>query len=228
VEADDPMTVRQGTLLDRIDALIAERHLLKHPFYTKWREGTLSREALQEYARQYYAFESTFPRLLSALHSRTNDATVRQSILDNLWDEEHGEVNHAELWLRFGEGIGVERSDVRAASRNEGTEQLLATYWSAVTEAPLAAGVSALYAYEGQVPEVATEKINGLRDHYAVDDARTLSFFTVHSTLDLEHSGAEREMIASLASSNADEEAAVAATSAALDAWWGFLSAVDA
>jgi pyrroloquinoline-quinone synthase len=97
-----------------------------------------------------------------------------------------------------------------------------------VTNASLAAGVAALYAYEGQVPEVATEKINGLRDRYDVDDARTLSFFTVHSTLDIEHSGAEREMIASLAVSEADEEAAVAATSAALDAWWGFLSAVDA
>jgi pyrroloquinoline-quinone synthase len=214
--------------IDRIDALIKDRHLLTHPFYTRWREGTLPVEAIQEYTRQYYAFESAFPRLLSAIHTKTEDPVVRQSLLDNLWDEEHGEVNHAELWLRFGEGIGVDRAEVRQAERNDGTEQLLTTYWSAVTEAPLAAGVAALYAYEGQVPEVATEKINGLRDHYAVDDARTLSFFTVHSTLDLEHSGAEREMIASLATSEADEEAAVAATSAALDAWWGFLSAVDA
>jgi pyrroloquinoline-quinone synthase len=222
------MTLAEGTLLDRIDALIAERHLLTHPFYAKWREGTLSREALQEYARQYYAFESTFPRLLSALHTRTEDPAVRQSILDNLWDEEHGEANHAELWLRFAEGIGVDREDVRAASRNDGTKQLLSTYWSAVTDAPLAAGIAALYAYEGQVPEVATEKINGLRDRYGVDDARTLSFFAVHSTLDVEHSGAERDMIASLAASKADEEAALVATRAALDAWWGFLSAVDA
>jgi pyrroloquinoline-quinone synthase len=222
------MTVRAGTVLERVDALIAEHHLLKHPFYTKWREGSLPREALQEYARQYYAFESTFPRLLSALHSRTDDAAVRQSILDNLWDEEHGEVNHAEMWLRFGEGIGVDRADVRSAEWNEGTQELLSTYWSAVSEGPLAAGVAALYAYEGQVPEVATEKINGLRQHYDVDDARTLSFFTVHSTLDIEHSGAERDMIGSLAASEADEAAAVAATRAALDGWWGFLSAVDA
>jgi pyrroloquinoline-quinone synthase len=222
------MTVRAGTVLERVDALIAELHLLKHPFYTKWREGSLPREALQEYARQYYAFESTFPRLLSALHSRTDDAAVRQSILDNLWDEEHGEVNHAEMWLRFGEGIGVDRADVRSAQWNEGTQQLLSTYWSAVSEGPLAAGVAALYAYEGQVPEVASEKINGLRQHYDVDDARTLSFFTVHSTLDIEHSGAERDMIGSLAASEADKAAAVAATRAALDGWWGFLSAVDA
>ena|SRR2546425_3569767 len=214
-------------LLQRIDELIAERHLLTHPFYTKWREGTLSREALQEYARQYYAFESTFPRLLSALHTRSERPDVRQQILDNLWDEEHGEVNHAELWLRFGEGIGAERGSVRGAELNDGTRALLSTYWSAVSDESLAAGIAALYAYEGQVPEVATEKIRGLVEQYGVDDPRTLAFFTVHSTLDVEHSGAEREMIRALAPTKADEEAVLASTRAALDAWWGFLDAVN-
>jgi len=214
-------------LLERIDALIAERHLLKHPFYTKWREGTLPREALQEYARQYYAFESSFPRLLSALHTRSERPDVRQSLLDNLWDEEHGEVNHAELWLRFGEGIGVERSSVRSAAPNAGTRALLDSYWSAVSDGPLAAGIAALYAYEGQVPEVATEKIRGLVEQYGVDDPRTLAFFTVHSTLDIEHSGAERSMISDLSPTATDEEAVMASTRAALDAWWGFLDAVN-
>jgi len=214
-------------LLDRIDALIAERHLLKHPFYTKWRDGTLPREALQEYARQYYAFESTFPRLLSGLHTRAESPAVRQQILDNLWDEEHGEANHAELWLRFAEGIGVDRQDVRDATPNAGTQRLLDTYWAAVTDAPLAAGIAAMYAYEGQVPEVATEKINGLRERYGVDDARTLSFFAVHSTLDIEHSDAERSMISELATDADDTDAVLASTRSALDAWWSFLDAVD-
>ena len=214
-------------LLERIDALIAERHLLKHPFYTKWRAGELPREALQEYARQYYAFESTFPRLLSALHTRSERPEVRQSLLDNLWDEEHGPENHAELWLRFGEGIGVERSSVKEAAPNTGTSALLDSYWSAVSDGPIAAGIAALYAYEGQVPEVATEKIRGLVEQYGVDDPRTLAFFTVHSTLDVEHSGAERSMISSLAATEADAEAVLAATRTALDAWWGFLDAVN-
>jgi pyrroloquinoline-quinone synthase len=215
-------------LLERIDALIAERHLLKHPFYTKWRAGELTRAELQEYARQYYAFESTFPRLLSALHTRSDRPDLRQSLLDNLWDEEHGEVNHAEMWLRFGEGIGVERTSVRSAPANDGTRALLDTYWSAVSDGPIAAGIAALYAYEGQVPEVAAEKIRGLVDQYGIDDPRTLAFFTVHSTLDVEHSGAERSMISDLAPTAADEEAVLAATRAALDAWWGFLDAVNA
>src|SRR5437867_11331013 len=153
-------------LLQRIDELTAERHLLTHPFYTNWREGTLSREALQEYARQYYAFESTFPRLLSALHTRADRPDVRQSLLENLWDEEHGEVNHAEMWLRFGEGIGVDRGSVRTAPANEATRALLDTYWSSVSDGPIAAGIAALYAYEGQVPEVAAEKIRGLVEQY--------------------------------------------------------------
>ena len=214
-------------LLERVDALIAERHLLTHPFYTKWREGTLSRAALQEYARQYYAFESTFPRLLSALHTRSDRPDVRQALLDNLWDEEHGEVNHAELWLRFGEGIGAERSSIRSASAKPGTRALLDAYWSAVSDGPIAAGIAALYAYEAQVPEVATEKIRGLIEQYGVDDPRTLAFFTVHSTLDVEHSGAERSMISDLAPSASDEEAVLASTRAALNAWWGFLDAVN-
>jgi pyrroloquinoline-quinone synthase len=214
-------------LLDQIDALIADRHLLKHPFYTKWQAGTLTREELQDYAQQYYAFESTFPRFLSALHARTDRPDVRQSLLDNLWDEEHGEVNHAEMWLRFGEGIGADRESVLGAARNAGTRALLDTYWSSVTDGPIAAGIAALYAYEGQVPEVATEKIRGLVERYGIDDPRTLAFFTVHSTLDVEHSGAEREMIAALAPTPADEEAVLASTRAALDAWWGFLDAVN-
>jgi len=73
------------TLADRIDALIDEKPLLGHPFYTKWADGTLPREALQEYACQYYAFESSFPRFLSTLHSRCDRPEIRQQILDNLW-----------------------------------------------------------------------------------------------------------------------------------------------
>jgi pyrroloquinoline-quinone synthase len=213
-------------LIERLDQLIDERHLLTHPFYTKWANGTLPRAALQEYARQYYAFESSFPRFLSALHSRTERADVRQQLLDNLWDEEHGAANHAELWLRFAEGIGVARDDVRSATRNEATEALVEMYTELCREAPVAEGVAALYAYERQVPQVAGSKIDGLKKHFGVDDERTLEFFVLHGELDVEHSGAERQMLGALIS-DADAQPIEQATSRALDAWWSFLSAVD-
>jgi pyrroloquinoline-quinone synthase len=211
-------------VIARIDELIDQRHLLTHPFYRGWVDGTLPTENLQEYARQYYAFESTFPRMLSALHSRTESAEARQSILDNLWDEEHGEVNHAELWLRFAEGMGVERDDVRSAERNDATRTMVETYLAICSEQPVAAGLAAVYAYERQVPAVAEEKLRGLRERYGIDDPRTLAFFETHSTLDIEHADAERRIIEDLG--EGDEDAILQATKEALEAWWLFLDAV--
>ena len=210
-------------LLAQIDALIAERHLLTHPFYTKWVEGTLPKEAIQDYARQYYAFESEFPRYLSSIHTRTEQPELRQHLLDNLWDEEHGEENHAELWMRFAEAMGVSRDDVTAAESNEGTARLLATYraWTKC----VAGGVAAIHAYEAQVPKIAEAKIAGLKDHYGVDDEESLKFWNVHRVLDVEHSEAERTILSEIAATDPDE--ALASTGAALDAWWGFLDAVD-
>jgi pyrroloquinoline-quinone synthase len=208
-------------LIEEIERRIDARHLLTHPFYTQWQAGMLPREALQEYARQYYAFESSFPRFLSALHSRTERADVRQALLENLWDEEHGSSNHAELWLRFAERIGVDRDDVRGATWNEGSRALVDSYSRITTEAPVAAGVAAVYAYERQVPAVAVAKIEGLRAHFGVDDPQALSFFEIHSTLDVEHADAERAIVADLGAGV--EEDVLEATSAALDAWWEFL-----
>jgi pyrroloquinoline-quinone synthase len=211
------------SVLERLDAMIEERHLLRHSFYTKWVAGTLPKAALQDYARQYYAFESEFPRFLSAIHTRSERADVRQAVLENLWDEEHGAENHAELWLRFAEAVGVSREDVRGAPRNPGTERLLGAYRDAATS--VVGGVAAIHAYEAQVPKVARAKIDGLRAHYGVGGPRGLRFWEVHETLDVEHSEAERGILAELSAS--DPEAAERAPGAALDAWWGFLDAVD-
>jgi pyrroloquinoline-quinone synthase len=213
-------------ILDRLDAMIDERHLLKHPFYTKWTEGTLPIEAMREYARQYFAFEAAMPRFLSALHTRTEDAGVRQHILDNLWDEEHGKDNHAELWLRFAEGIGVDRDDVRSAERNEATDALVKAYEQITREQPVAAGIAALYAYERQVPQTSGSKIEGLERNYGVSDSRSIAFFKVHGVLDIEHSDTEREILGTLIAQEGDD-AVEDATQRALDAWWNFLTAVD-
>src|SRR5919106_930055 len=148
----------------------------------------------------------------------------RRGVPDNLWDEEHGEENHAELWLRFAEGMGVGREDVAGAARTAATEGLVGTYRRASGSSPVA-GLAAVHAYERQVPEVARAKLDGLRDHYRVTDERTTRFWSVHERLDVEHAGAERQLLTEMG--REDPEAAVHATGEALDAWWGFLDAVD-
>ena len=83
-----------------------------------------------------------------------------------------------------------------------------------------------MYAYERQVPQTAESKIHGLAEHYDVSDRRTTSFFVVHGVMDVEHSGAERQMLGTL-TVGVDPEPVEDATRRALEAWWNFLSAVD-
>jgi pyrroloquinoline quinone (PQQ) biosynthesis protein C len=72
---------------------------------------------------------------------------------------------------------------------------------------------------------VAGSKLEGLVRHFDVRDERTLEFFRVHGVLDVEHSDAERRIVADGAAGQEDE--VLVATEEALDAWWAFLDAFD-
>ena len=213
-------------LLDRIDEIIEAKSLLKHPFYQAWTKGTLPLDSLKEYAAQYYHFENAYPRFLSGVHHRCDDAQVRQLLLDNLWDEEHGEENHVELWLRFCDALGLDRNEVTSGRPSEATRELVETFTELTTEEPPAAGATALYSFESQVPGVAREKIRGLRDFYGLDGDEQVSFFSVHEALDIEHADAERQMVGTLAASDSDQTAAVDGAGRATDALWSFLDGV--
>ena len=57
--------------LTSLDARIEQHKMLNHPFYQTWTMGKLTREALREYAKQYYHFVQAFPTLVSATHGLT-------------------------------------------------------------------------------------------------------------------------------------------------------------
>lgn len=215
--------------IDAIDTRIAERHLLLHPFYAAWTAGTLPREALARYAGQYYAFESNLPRFLNALAARAENPEARAALLANARDEEQGAGNHPELWLRFAEALGLERSSVIGAPLEASTQALVDTYREAAESGPVVAGVAALYAYESQLPAVAEAKIAGLKEHYGFGEGeghrRGLAFFEVHRTIDVHHAAEERRIVAE-AGEDGEGPAAALAVDRALEAWWNFLSGI--
>ena len=122
-------TVSTSPLAVRIRAVLEEKSMLRHPFYQSWTRGDLPLAAMQEYARQYSThFEAAFPRLLSAIHARTESAEIRESLLDNLWDEEHGPRNHAALWLEFAAALGLSSDEVTGAALRPQTAALIRHY----------------------------------------------------------------------------------------------------
>ena len=208
-----------------IDAVLRERHLLKHPFYLAWSRGELRLDTLRDYAGQYYQFESNFPRYVAAAYARLTDPSERRVLLENLVDEEGRDPTHPELWLDFASGIGLPRRRVRSARPRAATHALLRTY-AERTERDAEEGLAALYAYESIFPEIAAEKSRGLRAFYGIEDPRAHEFFRVHTGADVEHSAAERRILRShLAAHPARRAAALRSASASINAWWSFLDA---
>jgi pyrroloquinoline-quinone synthase len=181
--------------LDKIDSDIAERHLLKHPFYLAWARGELSKEAITDYARQYYHHVAAFPTYLSTVHAKCDDQGTRKHLLCNLIDEEAGSPNHPELWLKFAKGLGLSDIDVRNTRQPPETRNLIDTFRSVCGNGSCAEGLAALYAYESQIPAVCESKIDGLKKHYGFTNPGQYQYFTVHIEADREHSAAEREML---------------------------------
>jgi pyrroloquinoline-quinone synthase len=212
------------TTVRGIDREIARRHLLKHPFYQAWSHGEVARSTLQEYAGQYYQFERSFPKYVAAAFARTDDPAGRRALLGNLVDEEGRDPTHPELWLRFAEGLGLDRAAVSNAPTLAATRRLLATYERLAVRGTAGSALGALYAYESIFPAVAAEKARGLAAHYGITDERSLEFFRVHTVADVEHSAAERRLI-SAALANGEGAATERAVAQTVDAWWGFLDA---
>lgn len=216
------------TLMERLDARIADRHVLTHPFYQAWNAGTLSRAALQDYATQYYQHVAAFPAYLSAVHSNTPDMEARRVVLQNLMDEEAGSPNHPELWLQFADGLGVSRETVLNTPAQPETAALISTFRNLCRNGRFTDGIAALYAYESQIPEVAQTKMEGLQRHYGVEDERTTAYFAVHVAADEVHRADERALLSRHITTEAQAESALVATDCALEAVWNLLSGVCA
>jgi pyrroloquinoline-quinone synthase len=216
-------TMRNTELLEKIDAAIAEKSLLKHPFYQDWMEGKLSREALQLYAAQYYRHVEAFPKHLRVLAART-EGPLRDIVVENLAEEENPSRPHPKLWRDFAATLGVNEEDITCCPALPGTQTVVETFREIVGDRPVAEAVAALYAYEAQVPEIATTKIEGLKKFYGVDSVKGLAYFTVHEEADKLHRAAWRGWLEEHA--HGDEEEILATTHEALDALWGALDAV--
>src|SRR5260370_29449943 len=104
-------TMAKTELLARLDAAIAEKNLLKHPFYQDWQAGKLSREALQLYAAQYYRHVEAFPKHLRVLAART-EGPLQGLIRENLAEEEDPAGPHPKLWRDFSAAGGGGEGDI--------------------------------------------------------------------------------------------------------------------
>ena len=216
-----------------LDARVAKYDLLCHPFYKAWSAGELTREDLREYALDYYQHVRAFPSYLAAFALRLNDGELRRAVLANMRDEQgetaSGETEeaHSDLWLDFAEGMGAARSTFGHEAVPE-VKKLVNHFSHVAEDGTPEEALAAFYAYESQVPRVATEKERGLRELYGADQPTT-RYFALHATADIYHSNVWRDQLSKLvqAAPQTAERALHAAENAA-KALWTALDGIEA
>jgi len=219
---------------EALDTRIAKYDLLCHPFYQAWAAGQLTREDLQEYARNYYHHVEAFPTYLAELGIRLDESDLRRAILANMADEKGLEdafgkpaPAHSELWLDFAEGMGARR-DMLTHTPVQEIRELMRFFHQVASDGTPEEALAAFYAYESQVPRVAKEKARGLQEMYGADE-RTTAYFTLHTTADVFHSQVWRQQLAKRLESHPEAtEKALAAGEAAAKALWQALDGIEA
>lgn len=181
-----------------IEARIAKYDLLKHPFYTAWSNGELTRDDLKMYAIQYYPHVEAFPEYLSEFAERLPQNETRFAIEENKAEELGAQStdgkSHSDMWVDFAEGMGASAADIKDCQSIPEIKELMSHFYDVARKGQPVEALAAFYAYESQVPRIAAEKAKGLATIYGAN-ARTRRYFSVHRTADIEHAEDWRGLI---------------------------------
>ncbi len=189
-----------------LDDVTARWNLLEHSFYRRWTQGTLTRDELCDYVKQYAHVVRAIPVWLEQV------AGGDTGLLAHHVEEER---SHIALWNKFGEALGLSADAIRVAPANGATAKLIQRGDELAGKGEAAPVVWAL---EAQTPAVAGAKLAGLSAFYGISPDSGGEYFVVHQYLDVEHS-AELRAICPDGSQNA---AAVMS-----EALWDLLTSVE-
>lgn len=165
---------------------------------------------------------AAIPELVGAVQAKAPTVEMAAMLAGNLEDEEQ----HPELWLQFGETLGLSRQEILGSTPLPETEEALTSMRQMAEEGSFLEGVAALWGFESQVPEVSQKKIEGLTSFYGITEPRGLEYFEVHRTADKQHAAVEEGIFQDLAQTPEAREEVQSAARVARDAVWRLLDGV--
>jgi pyrroloquinoline-quinone synthase len=166
-----------NTFQAELEKKLEHYSLLKHPFYQQWSAGTLSKDALCGYVKEYFHLVKAVPDMVEKIYK----ANPTQEVKVNLEEEK----SHIRLWENFAEGMGISKQELHEYAPTDNTINAVNRMLSLMENTT--EGSAAVYAYEADIPKISVSKLDGLKKFYDISDAKTLEYFTEHETADIEH-----------------------------------------
>ena len=153
---------------------------------------------LAGYSKEYFQLVKAVPSLVgNILEQVTPELEPNFEYVNVIKHNLEEEKRHIAPWVSFAESIGVTRNDLYDYECSRKTKDAVLNM-SELTRLSLASGISTLYTFEKQLPEISAKKIEGLMNFYGVQNDRALEYFNIHQKVDIEHAQLWRCLLESM------------------------------
>jgi len=126
-------TLQPEALIDDLRGVLRGRYPV-HPLRTMLLGGELTREQLQGWAKNQFHEFRNIHRFFGIRYQKCPIQALRRMLLENMVEEEGEDLfggeypSHAELWTRFGEGLGITREEMHGYEPLPGVKAALEMY----------------------------------------------------------------------------------------------------
>ncbi len=175
-------------IIKRIDAMIEEKSLLKHPFYQMWSDGKLTQESLAGYSKEYFQLVKEVPSFMTPIIEKAPDSVVSELIAN-----QQEESDHVKPWINFAGELGVSEDELipytgltKTLKAVSDLNELMNTYEG---------GACAMYAFEKEIPKISQTKLDGLAEFYGMTSDEATEYFKLHTEADIRHAASWRNIL---------------------------------
>jgi len=217
--------VAPQVFIDELRQLLRTRYPV-HPLRHLLLNGGLTKAQLQGWAKnQFYEF-SHIHRFFGIRYQKCPVRALRRMLLENMVEEEGEDLfggkypSHAELWMQFGEGLGVVREEMLAYVPLPGVRAALEMYVQLVQRSHWAVAIGTGLVFEGEGPRRMGEERQALEMHYPWISVDSLDFFRAHEYHDEGHGDFVADVIKEHVIGNGLQDEMRAAVNERVDTMW--------
>ena len=175
-------------LIQKIDQIIEERSLLKHPFYEMWSDGKLTQESLAGYSKEYFQLVKAVPEFMTPIIEKAPN-----SVITELTENQQEESDHIKPWISFAGELGISNDELISYSGLDKTKKAVSDLSELMTT--FDGGACAMYAFEKEIPKISQTKLDGLSEFYQITSDDATEYFKLHTEADVRHAASWRNIL---------------------------------
>ena len=172
----------------KIDEMIEERSLLKHPFYQAWSDGKLTKESLAGYSKEYFQLVKEVPSFMAPIIQQAPESVVKELV-----ENQQEESDHIKPWIAFAGELGISEDELLSYSGLPKTRQAVSDLNDLMDT--FEGGACAMYAFEKEIPKISQTKLDGLAEFYGMTSDEATEYFKLHTEADIRHAASWKNIL---------------------------------